>query len=337
MGHVAPTVGIVGLGSIGSRHARELDALGAVVIALRRRTDAPREPAVEFAFVEEVYEPEQFWQRDLDAVIVANPSAQHAATARAALERTSGPVMVEKPVAATIAQAERIPKELRDRVRVGYCLRFHPVVRAVDETLKAGAIGRVIAGRLRFGSMLTDWRPGSDYRRGYAARPELGGGALRTLSHELDLVQHWLGPVAGVAGGVGKVSALELGEVEDLAQLSLRTSSGAMVAVEIDFVTPGYDRGGQLVGTAGRLDYSLDRSGSTLTVLSAAGDHRVCLGGANHMYSEQARDLLRLAARGTSRACTFSEAVHVLAIVEAAEHDRFTEVRPVSCPRSVQC
>jgi predicted dehydrogenase len=310
------TVGIVGLGSIGRRHARELHAQGAEVIALRR----PEAPAVpELEFVQVVSDPAAFWKRGPDAIVVANPTALHVPAVTETLAGSGARVLVEKPLAMSTQQAIEVPVPERGRLRVAYCLRFHPVVRAVAEALASRAIGNVTAGRIRFGSYLPDWHPDQDFRSGYAARPELGGGALRTLSHELDLVQHWLGPVQSVSGVVRAASALGL-DVDDVAYLTCQTDAGAVVAVELDFVTPGYDRGGELIGELGRIEYRLDPDQPRVTVTDQGGERREQrVAGYDEMYAEQARDLLNWAGGGASLACTYDEAEHVLEIIEAAE------------------
>src|SRR5689334_6031565 len=107
------------MGSVGCRHARQLRALGVPVAALRR-PGAPRVDGLDS--VHEVSDADAFWERDLDAVIVANPTALHVEALGHALAQTNAPVLVEKPLAASAAQAAQIATDQRGRVRVAYCL-----------------------------------------------------------------------------------------------------------------------------------------------------------------------------------------------------------------------
>jgi predicted dehydrogenase len=314
-----PRVGVVGLGSIGQRHAHELNDAGAEVLALRRRVSLSAGREGDAWSVKQLSDASAFWGSGLDAVVIANPTSLHAASLVTALNETDAVVLVEKPVLASAADAQAIPTRWRDRVRVGYCLRFHPVIRAVKRAVDGGEVGQVLSGEIRFGSSLPDWQPGRDYRESYAARRDLGGGVLRTLSHELDLVQHLAGAVTGVAGLIGHVSPLEI-DVEDVAQLTLRTASGGMIAVNIDYFTPGYVRNGSLVGTEGRIEYSLNPGACFAEVTGADGGQRsVVSEDATDMYAAQALDLLGWASGSPSAACTFAEGIQILKVIETAE------------------
>ncbi|MBA7582435.1 hypothetical protein ES708_24363 [subsurface metagenome] len=64
------------------------------------------------------------------------------------------------------------------------------------------------------GEYLPFWHPYEDYRKSYAAKKELGGGVLRTLSHEIDLVQYWFGEYEKIFAKISKISDLDI-EVDD--------------------------------------------------------------------------------------------------------------------------
>lgn len=242
---------MLGAGSAGARHARNLLALGARVALAD--ADPGRAAAVPGA------DPVPF---DLDAlsgfdgVVVATPTACHRQHALAALA-TGVPVLVEKPLAASEDGLDDLVAA-GDRLTVGYNLRLHQPVERFRALVGEGRAGTPAHVRAWFGSHLPDWRPGSDYREAYSARSAMGGGILLDASHEVDLLVWLFGPAWSVEGSVvAKRSALEI-DVEDVAVAVLRSGGGLPAVVSLDSVSRRYRRGLELVGDRAtlRLDWA---------------------------------------------------------------------------------
>src|SRR3984893_12326971 len=107
---------------------------------------------------------------------------------------------------------------------VAYNLRWHPGLIRQRELVHQDAVGRIVAVRAEVGEYLPDWHPGEDYRRGYSARSDLGGGAVLTMSHELDAVCWLLGAPSGVPGMAVHATSLEV-DTDDVANLLLQWSA----------------------------------------------------------------------------------------------------------------
>jgi predicted dehydrogenase len=124
----------------------------------------------------------------VDAAIVAVPNDLHAAVAGELLDARL-PVLCEKPLAATLAEAEALAD--RDGVLVAAHVRRHfPSVALVAEALAAGELGAPLGFDLEEGSPF-GWASASAY---WLDRRRAGGGVLVDIgSHVLDLVRHWLG------------------------------------------------------------------------------------------------------------------------------------------------
>lgn len=188
---------VIGLGSIGERHARILEELGFAVSIVSSRHDCAGRPV--FSSLAEAQAASPF-----DYIIVANETARHADTlAQLAASAHTGFVLVEKPLAhATIA----LPAHRFRGAAVGYNLRFHPVIQA----LRAAVAGRSAQmANFHVGQHLEAWRPGRDVATTYSASRAAGGGVLRDLSHELDLAIWLFGPwirVAAIGGRLGTVT-----------------------------------------------------------------------------------------------------------------------------------
>lgn len=253
---------VVGLGSIGRRHARNWSALGLGPVAVCRRVGAPPpEPlgvdAREYHDLDQALSDAQ-----PDIVIVSNPTSLHIATACTALAAGAN-VLVEKPLGNSldgVGELLQKTEETHKQVMVGYNLRFHPGLQRLRELLGANAIGRLVSARAEAGEYLPDWHPWEDYRQSYAARRERGGGALLTFSHELDSLCWLLGAPRRLAALVGRASSLEL-DVEDVAELILQFGEGHSASVHMDYVRRPARRSLELVGERGvlRWEYEANR------------------------------------------------------------------------------
>jgi predicted dehydrogenase len=170
-------------------------------------------------------------------------------------------VLVEKPIAAS---AEGIPALLalaaeRDRVvAVGFNLRFHPGPSGVARVVHSGAIGDPLLARFDFGSHLQDWRPGTDYRRSYSARSELGGGVLLDVIHELDYAGWLLGRAEQASAVLGYTGTLEI-DVEDHVLARVRYASGARGSFTLDYLDRSYRRGCRVIGSEASAEWSWAR------------------------------------------------------------------------------
>jgi len=311
----------VGAGSIGSRHLRNLRALGLRRLAVCDPDPARLAAAVDgpgaAGFAEARAALDAFAP---DVVLVCTPPPSHVELALAALEGGAH-VFVEKPLADVLDGVDALVERARRAGRVaqvGYNLRFHPGVCALKELVDAGAVGRVLWLRSEVGQWLPDWRPGQDYRRSYSARRALGGGILLDASHELDYVLWLLGEPAEVACMAGRVSDLEM-DVEDCATVLLRFPGGAQADVHVDCVQRGYARTCRVAGTEGTLawDYLVPEV-RLYRAATGAWETRRYTFEPNDMYVAELRHFLDCAARGTAPRVGLADGRRALALALAA-------------------
>ncbi len=253
---------VVGLGSIGRRHARNWAALGCGPLAVCRRTNTmqPEHLGVEATEYRDLGEAlEQFRP---DVVLVTNPTSLHVETARHVL-RAGAHVLVEKPLGHTLSGVSELLSEANAEERllmVGYNLRFHPGMSRLKELASRGAIGKVASARADVGEYLPGWHPWEDYRGSYSGRRDLGGGAILTFSHELDALCWLLGAPTRVTAVAAHASALEI-DTEDVAEIVLEFECGALGSVHVDYVRRPPQRTIELIGEEGvlRLDVTRNR------------------------------------------------------------------------------
>lgn len=252
---------VVGAGSIGKRHIRNLLDLGVEVSACRQRSTLRAELAAEFGIP--VFDSlESGLAQGQDAVVVCNRTDQHLGTALAAASRGCH-LYIEKPVADSLAgltELQHLAQARRLVVEVGCMLRFHPNLQTVRELLAQRSIGDLYYARVWVGQDLAEWRPATDYRDSYSARRDHGGGVVLDLIHELDYLMWWFGSVRRVSAFVGHRSALQT-DTEDVAQILLEFHGGLLASVHLDCVRPSFARAAEIVGSDGVIswDYATAR------------------------------------------------------------------------------
>ena len=313
---------IAGLGSIGRRHLRNLLTLGERDILLYRtqRSTLPDDELAGFPVETEL---EAALAQNPQAVIISNPTALHLEVAIPAA--TSGCLMIEKPVAESL---ERIPEllaavgESGARVLVGYHFRHHPGLQRARELLEAGEIGRPLSVRAHWGEYLPGWHPWEDYRQGYSARADLGGGVVLTLSHPLDYLRWLFGEVAALWAFTGKNSDLEL-QVEDIAEIGLRFTSGVLGSLHLDYIQQPPSHWLEVVGSQGTLHWDNLR-GEVQIFQGERGDWQVYSPPPgferNDLFLTEMRHFLQVARGETEPLCSLADGIHALQLALAV-HD----------------
>jgi len=244
---------IVGLGSIGRRHLKNLSALGQTdIILLRSRANYPPDDELsKFPVVTDIH---SALEKKPDAVIISNPTALHLEVAIPAAQ-SGCPLLLEKPLSHNLNGTEQLRKIVRENrltVLVGFQFRFHPGLQKIKEIISNQEIGRVLYFRSHWGEFLPGWHPWEDYRKGYSARQDLGGGVVLTLCHPLDYL-HWLfGEVVELAAVTKKLSDLEI-EVEDTAEILMNFNSGVLGCLHLDYIQQPPKHTLEIIGTKGSL------------------------------------------------------------------------------------
>jgi predicted dehydrogenase len=307
---------VLGCGSIGARHARNLASLGVEVIVSDPAADRARAVAGELgAIIADRNE------ASADLAIVATPTVEHPADLEWSLARGMH-TFVEKPLAATREGLSRAvaSADASDRVTMVACnLRFTEGYRSMRSNL--ARIGRIISIAADFGWYLPAWRPGRDYRAGYGATRATGGGIVLDAGiHELDYVLDLAGPVSFVAGLWTASGSLGI-EVEDAAEIQLRHVNGCISQIHVDYLRRAYTRTCTLVGADGTLVW--DVADGTVTVTREPGEPPLEVSeldrDRNTMYVEEMRHFLKSVATGhnevnpaPSAAATTAVALQVL-------------------------
>ncbi len=226
-------VAVLGCGYWGSNHIRTLKGLG----ALHAVSDANGARAEGFAAEHEclAISPDDLMRRDdIDAIVLALPPQFHAEFAIRAVEAGKD-VLVEKPIALTVPDAERAVAAARARGRVfmvGHVLRFHPAFEELKALIDKGELGEVR----------------------YIHSHRLGLGKFHTENDALwDLAPHDLSMILAITGTEpvevrGEGAAL-LDRLSDFAHLHMRFPNGMRSHLFASRLNPYRERRLTVVGT----------------------------------------------------------------------------------------
>lgn len=230
---MAPRIAVLGCGYWGSNHIRTLKALGALYAV----SDANPARAEGFASEHDclAIDPEGIYAHgEIDAIVMALPPQFHADCAVRAVENGKD-VLVEKPIALTVADAERAVKAARDCGRlfmVGHVLRFHPAFEKLKALIDNDELGQVK----------------------YIHSHRLGLGKFHTENDALwDLAPHDLSMILAITGTApvevrGEGAAL-LDHLSDFAHLHMRFPNGLRSHLFTSRLNPYRERRLTVVGT----------------------------------------------------------------------------------------
>lgn len=245
---------VIGCGSIGQRHTVNLRRLGVEDILVFDPDQDRMEAVARKHGVNACARLEDAYAAAPNAVVVCAPTSLHLPLAREAILHGSD-VFVEKPLSHTLDGVDELislAHELGRMLMVGYNLRFNSCTRQIKAWLDDGRIGHVASARLHFGSYLPWRHPWEDYRQGYGARQELGGGVILDAIHEIDYALWFFGQPKSVYCVSGKFSNLEI-ETEDVAELLLFYSDHRVVSIHLDYLQRPHQRWCELIGDEGMI------------------------------------------------------------------------------------
>lgn len=252
---------VVGLGSMGKRRVRNLQALGYCDIAcFDVRTDRIEEavakygatPYRDFVTALDEYRP--------DALVISTSPRYHMDYAEAAADRGI-PCFIE----ASVVEDERILALHRRVAEIGVLMapsctmRYFPGPRKVKELIRAGAIGKVLSFNYQTGQWLPDWHPWEDIRDFYVSDPATGG-CREIVPFELTWLNDLFGLPEPLACAKAKLSDMNA-QIDDLYHCLLRYPDNVLGNVTVEVLSrPVACREMRVIGSTGELVFSADEN-----------------------------------------------------------------------------
>ena len=194
---------IIGYGSIGQRHASILKKkfkLKKIFILTKRRIKG-------FLVIKNILEIKKL---NIDYIIISSPTSKHFKHLKFIEKNLKHKkILVEKP----LFEKFRNLKIKKNKVFVGYNLRFHPLIKYVKKNFSNK---KIIDIKILCNSYLPNWRKNINYTMSSSAHKSQGGGVILDLSHELDYVRWLFGEISLKFTEKGKFSKLSINTEDHL-------------------------------------------------------------------------------------------------------------------------
>ena len=225
---------VVGAGMIGKRHIDTITASErAQLVAIADPSDEARalcqsKDLAYFADVESLLA-----HGGIDGAVIATPTIAHLDAALLALN-AGVHVLIEKPITATLEQAQRIAAKVSEtnrHVLVGHHRRYYPVVERAREMIREGELGALLA-------VTGQWnmRKDEDYYLPQWRQQRPAGPVLTNLVHDIDMLRYLCGEITHMSAELS--NSVRGFEKEDVAALLLRFECGALGTFILSDSTP---------------------------------------------------------------------------------------------------
>lgn len=162
MSDQSPSIAVIGCGAWGINHVRVWRELECLAVACDTNTSSLKAIQARYADVPTSLDVTAVLKRpDIAAVVIATATVTHAPLALQALEAGKD-VLVEKPLAMTVAQGQQLvdtARRLRRVLMVGHILEYHPAIAKLKELVADGTLGPVqylYSNRLNLGRIRTE-------------------------------------------------------------------------------------------------------------------------------------------------------------------------------------
>lgn len=317
MSATTPHILVIGLGSAGKRHARNLRSLGCEVSGFDPRADRQQETAAEgpmkslFGSLDDALKAQTY-----DGFVIASPPSFHIDQIIAAGAQ-DGWILCEKPLSIDATGCKRLA-DSGAKVLLGYTYRWWPPVAEFRRRLQSGEIGAVRHIRFVMSAHLADWHPWERYQDFFMANKEQGGGALLDESHFLDLLLWFVGKPKAVMASVDKISDLDI-SADDNVDVIASFDGGLRANLHLDLIGRPHQRHIIAVGETGTLMWSYEENAVKLSRTGELKwDSQTFTCERNEMFMGAASELLELI-RGTRSApsCSLADGIAALEVVDA--------------------
>ena len=292
---------IIGSGSIGQRHIRNLKQIGINdIIALRSRKGHYKKLPKDLQVIEVGSWDDAIGEKP-DIAIISNPTSLHLEAASTISNHVKG-VFIEKPLSSSLDKCQELVDTLNENKVVsfvGHNLVFHPIIKNIIKFHDENGVGEIINIQCQVGQWLPDWHTYEDYKKAYFARKDLGGGAALTLIHEIHLVIELAGLPIRVSGEITRYKELDL-DVDVCSDLMLKHKTGAVSQIHLDYLQQPSHRSGLVTFEKAWLGYDFSKMELTgqrineeLQVLWNNSDYD-----SNQMYVDQLKEFVRFVEEG---------------------------------------
>ena len=298
---------LIGYGSIGKRHAKNLMDLGIKPYILTKYPDN-----LDAIFLRDI---EEIKDVDIDFCIIATPTARHLDDLKRCLRLSNIPrkILIEKPLECSYLRGEKVKnicKKYGIDIFIAYNMRFLNVFNLIKKFIKEQKdtirIVDIVSGQ-----DLREWRPYKDYTESYSAHRDQGGGVDLDLSHEIDYILWIFGN--NFKDRIifrNKISNLKINS-PDIFKLILSYNT-FIVDITLDYIRSPKERYIKILCEGDKnLYYNF-----VTNILNIGDKHIVISDDSNQSYKEMLKTLLDINDKDKNIFCSIDEGLNILKILE---------------------
>ena len=266
---------IIGLGSIGQRHYRNLKKIDKNFnfFALRKIKNSP-ELSNDNLIIKKNFDLQQkkiqqlnekdSLKKKFDAVFICNPSSFHIEYAyKFAKKGTS--LFIEKPLSHNLNGINKLKAKIRRNkiiCALGFQLRHHKFLHKIKNIIDNNLLGKIKKVEIFNQHFLPYHHKYEDYRISYAAKKKLGGGVLLCFIHEIDYAIFLFQKPKNIICKSGSKSNLDI-DVEDFADLKCEhflNDHKFFVNIHLDFIKKKEKRNCRILFQNGEVIWNLSQN-----------------------------------------------------------------------------
>ena len=346
------TVLIIGLGSAGQRHMRNMKRLlgdDVTFIAYRvrklQRLFDDNLNIVEGRSVTEAYQIAEFDDLDEalaqkpDIAFIANPNSMHMACALKAAA-CGVDIFLEKPVSNTMDGVEELARIVREKkliLYVGFQMRMHPCIRRLKQATEERLIGKIVSVDCHMGELLTGMHKYEDYRTMNESQAATGGGVVLCQIHEIDYLYWIFGMPAEVDCIGGRYSDMEI-DVEDSASSIWRYEKehDFSIILHQDFLQKPPIRRCRVIGTDGQIEVDLLNNQFTLFGHNSIQEEKFHDFSRNEMFLAELQTFLEYVRTRNQQTLTLEDGIGSLRIALAMKKS-MRDKKPMRLQEDILC
>lgn len=267
---------ILGLGSIGQRHLRNLRSIDKKIkfFTFRRKYITPlldNKNRKKNGNIEKIYKIKNFKSfadiNGIDIAFICTPSKFHVSEAIKLLKKDIH-IFIEKPLGSSLNGVNKLKsmilKKPKIKTMMGFQLKFNPLILKLKKLIESNYIGKIYNLIIHHGERLDYFHPYEDYTISYAAKKNLGGGVILTQIHEIDYLMFLFKSykIKILHSLPARMSNLKI-DVEDnvVANLKLQNKKKKIIcSLHLNYYENPKKREIKLIGEKGKIDCDLNKN-----------------------------------------------------------------------------
>ena len=250
---------VVGYGSIGKRHVKNLSSLNQTQVSVCSKNKEAWK--LEKKGIKTFTTIEQALKEKHNVAIICNETSLHIKTA-IKLADNGYHIFLEKPISNSLKNIPALIKIIKRKkliTMVGCNMRFHHGIKLMKSLIDKNEIGSILSVTVENGSFMPDWHPWENYQISYASQKKLGGGVVLTQIHEIDYLYWFFGKVDDVYSFTEKLTDLQI-DVEDYSGSLLKFKNKIIAELHLDYFQKPSVRSCKIIGTKGQITWNWENN-----------------------------------------------------------------------------